>query len=102
MSQLATIEPVAGGICRPIRRAVVWWQAMILVILAIWLYHSVFIGMVLQWKEDPNFSHGFLVIPFSLLVVWRNRLGFRALASQPSSWGLLILTCALSGLVTWG
>jgi exosortase len=94
MSQLAAIEPVAGGLCRP-----VWWQALIMVILTVWLYSSIFSDMVVQWAKDPNFSHGFIVIPFALLVLWRNRLAFQALPSKPSSWGLLIVAFALCMLV---
>ncbi len=100
MSQLAAIEAVSGEVCRPVQRGALWWQALILVVLTIWLYSSIFSNMVFQWAKDPNFSHGFLVIPFSLLVVWRNRLTFRTLPSQPSSWGLLILAFALCMLLT--
>lgn len=47
-----------------------------------------------------NFSHGFLVIPFSLLVIWRDRFRFLAIPIKPSSWGLLIIVLALCMLVT--
>jgi exosortase len=99
MSELAAIEPVSGEVCRPVRRAAISWQPLILVVLTIWLYSSIFSNMVFQWAKDPDFSHGFLVIPFSLLIVWRNRLKFRALPRQPSSWGLLILAFALCMLL---
>lgn len=76
-----------------------WWQALILVVLTLCLYSSTLVNLVLQWGKDPNFSHGFFVIPFSLLVAWRDRRRYRAIACEFSSWGLLILILALCMLV---
>jgi len=99
MSQFATIESGDGEFCHP-RRAAVWWQPVILVVLTVWLYFSILSALILQWANDPNSSHGFFVMPFSLLVIWRNRFRFRALPIKPSSWGLVILAFALCVLVT--
>jgi exosortase len=95
MHQVATIAPIAGTDCRAAQRGASWWQTVILGILASWLYFSIFAGMVHQWAEDPNFSHGFAVLPFALLVIWRDRLRFRDLLDKPSSWGLLMVGFAM-------
>jgi exosortase len=51
--------------------------------------------LVVQWWQDANFSHGFFVPLFSLLVVWQSRAKLEALPHQPSSWGLLVIVFAL-------
>jgi exosortase len=28
-------------------------------------------GLAATWKEDPNYSHGFLVVPIALFILWR-------------------------------
>jgi exosortase len=95
MSQLANIELVASAVRHPPWQAKMWWQALILVLLTVWLYSSIFLELGLQWWRDPNFSHGFLVPPFIAFVLWRSRHSFLALPGRPSSWGLLILVFGL-------
>jgi exosortase len=99
MSQLVTIEPLAKVPSRLARQSMYWLQSLTLLSLTVWLYASIFTGMVRQWSEDPNYSHGFLVVPFSLFVFWRSRSRFQALPVNPSSWGLLVIAVAVFILV---
>jgi exosortase len=68
-------------------------------LLLTWLYASILFRLAGQWWHDPNFSHGFFVPAFSLLVLWRERSRLARLAPQPTMWGLPILIIALCTLV---
>lgn len=76
-----------------------WWQWLILILLTAWLYSSIFFRLALQWGEDPNFSHGFLVPVFSVFVLWRDRSRWLSLPLKPCSWGVLIMALSLTVLV---
>jgi exosortase len=70
-----------------------------LVVLIGWLYSSILYHLIGQWWQDPNFSHGFFVPLFSAFVVWQDRSRLARLPVIPSSWGLLIVACALFVLI---
>jgi exosortase len=76
-----------------------WWQAGILIVLIAWLYSSIIFHLILQWNNDPNFSHGFLVPGFSLFVLWRNRARLLRLPRTPSPWGFPLIAMSLAVLV---
>lgn len=63
------------------------------------LYRSILKDLVIQWWEDPNYSHGFLVPVFSGYLVWRRRERLRSLGSEPSWLGLPVLLLGLADLV---
>ncbi len=81
------------------RGRALWWQAAVLTLLVAVLYGKVAAALVLDWWKDPNFSHGFLVPPLSLFVVWLERKRLAALPVRPSWWGLLFVAGAMSILV---
>src|SRR5688500_2405492 len=72
--------------------------AAVTVLLAL-LYADVVRDMALQWWDDPNYSHGFLIPLFSAYVIWERREHLRALPSRGSSWGLVLLAGAMSLLL---
>lgn len=77
-----------------------WWgQVAILVLLIGVLYFDVIRRLVLQWVNDPNFSHGFFVPLFSGYVVWQRRRRLRELEVRPSWLGLVVMVVALATLV---
>jgi len=76
-----------------------WWPSLILLLLIAWLYWSILFHLAKQWSNDPNFSHGFFVPLFSLFVLWQDRKRLARQSCKPSSWGLLIVTFALSVLI---
>ena len=55
------------------------------------LYWKIVPALVIQWWDDPNYSHGFLVPLFSLYLVWRQRASLRALPRTGSALGILVL-----------
>jgi len=83
----------------PVPEAGGWyWIAagLLTVCLTVWLFGQTLGQLVTTWKTEPDYSHGFLVVPFALLTLWLRR------GSLPSSnrpgWGGLILIAAGFGL----
>jgi exosortase D (VPLPA-CTERM-specific) len=75
------------------------WQFAILGGILIWLYWSILGHLILQWWQNPNFSHGFFVPMFSAFVIWQERDQLARRPVRPSWWGLPILAFALCVLV---
>ncbi|MGK5065187.1 exosortase A [Janthinobacterium sp. LB3P112] len=70
-------------------------QALMLLLLAltavVLLYHATFWSMLELWSRSQTFAHGFLIVPISCWLAWRQRARLAALAPQPSRQGLLML-----------
>jgi exosortase len=60
------------------------------------LYAAVLGKLVHQWATDPTYSHGFLVPPIALFLVWQERDRLRHTASRPSAAGLLLIVISLA------
>jgi exosortase len=56
-----------------------------------WTYWPALAAMVQKWAEDPQYSHGFLVGPFVLFLLWTRRKQLPVRPWQPTSWGLALL-----------
>ena len=68
------------------------------------LYFPIAKRLVNQWRTDENFSHGWLVPPFSAYVLWEKRKQLAALPSRPAwsglavlGFGLLVLAAGVTG-----
>ena len=59
------------------------------------LYGGVIVGLVRAWVTNPDYSHGFLIIPLCLYFVWERRRRLAALDVRPSSAGLVIVAASL-------
>lgn len=82
-----------------LRSVIPIWQLVILSGLLLWLYWSTLAHLVMQWWNDPNFSHGFFVPLFSAFIIWHERARLTRLSPRPAWSGLLILICALCVLI---
>lgn len=67
----------------------------ILILLLGGVYWRILLNLMLQWWDDPNYSHGFLVPLFSLYIVWQERATLRTL---PRSGSLLGIPLMLGGI----
>jgi len=59
------------------------------------LYYPVLVQLALEWKNNANFSHGFLIPPLAAFLVWDRRHALGRLPLRPSNWGLVGLALAL-------
>ncbi len=75
-----------------------WLGVGVLAGLVLALYGPVLKLLVLQWWQDPNYCHGFLVPIFAGYVLWRNRRKWQGVPSEPSNSGLAIMLLALAML----
>src|SRR2546423_13569432 len=55
------------------------------------LYGLIFRDMLVQWWEDPNYSHGFVVPMFSGYVLWAKRESLRSLEPRGHPLGFILL-----------
>jgi exosortase len=58
-------------------------------------YWDVLVGLIRQWADDQNYSHGFLVLPLAAYFVYQRRSRFREAAIRPTAWGLVVISVGL-------
>jgi exosortase len=63
------------------------------------LYAEILVGMVFDWENDPNYSHGFIVPFISVYLIWERWSVLKSLPMQPNPWGALLLMMGLAILV---
>src|SRR2546423_1422080 len=102
MSTLVEVAPLVPRKQSGVFSTLASWQAAVLVLLLASLYSSILARLFTQWRNDPNFSHGFFVPLFALFVLWKNRERLKAIAPSPSWTGLILivggLLCLLLGV----
>ncbi|MFO0947401.1 MAG: exosortase/archaeosortase family protein [Planctomycetota bacterium] len=70
---------------------------LLLPLTLLWTYSSVFFRLIHTWTTDPDYSHGFLVLPVALYIAWSRR------SSRPALEGPAVGSLGLIGisLVVW-
>jgi exosortase len=70
----------------------------LLTVLIVLLNIKVFIELIGDWYRDDNYSHGFLIIPISIYLFYRqkDKLKFPAV---PNKWGMLFFIFGCLGLI---
>jgi exosortase len=63
------------------------------------LYYTVFKTIIVDWSNDPDFSHGFLIPFFSLFIVWQRTDELEKLEVTPNNFGILIMLIGLFFLI---
>ena len=71
-----------------------------LVGLLFWTYWPVLSGLVAQWWNEDDYSHGFLIPLVSLFLVWIKKDELLAMPFNPARSGFLILGLSLAVYVT--
>jgi exosortase len=61
-------------------------------------YGVVMISLAKDWATDPNYSHGFLVLPLAGYLVWERRRALAAARVRPSWSGFVVLLLGLGML----
>ena len=60
----------------------------------LWAYWPTLVDMVRQWVRQPDYSHGFLVLPIALFFLWSKRSRISADQVAPSMYGAVLLLFA--------
>ena len=55
--------------------------------------------LIYDWGHDDNYSHGFLIIPIAVYLVWERRDELLAARPSPSALGLVVVAVSLMMLV---
>ncbi|MDA0738679.1 MAG: exosortase/archaeosortase family protein [Nitrospirae bacterium] len=71
----------------------------ILLGLMVALYHEIFAGLLYDWDNDPNYSHGFIVPFMSAYFVYERWGQLRTLPIQPNMFGIPILILGVTMLI---
>ncbi|MCA1245497.1 exosortase A [Massilia sp. MS-15] len=58
------------------------------------LYFSTAASMVAIWNSSETFAHGYVILPISLALIWRQRAWFAQLPARPWAPGLVLLAGA--------
>lgn len=79
-----------------------WLQLSVTGVLLVVLYWRIFPDMVLQWKQDENYSHGFLVPLIAGYFFWQSWPELKNKVVAPNNWGFVVLVLGLLQLlVAW-
>jgi len=62
-----------------------------IVVLFALAYAPVCAALAAQWADDPNYAHGFFVIPMAAWLAWRRRHRYAAVSSSSSAVGIGLL-----------
>ncbi|WP_435022692.1 exosortase/archaeosortase family protein (plasmid) [Tundrisphaera sp. TA3] len=64
---------------------------VIAVVVAIWLAYTPNLQSLYKtWMNDPDYSHGFLVIPIALVIMWKSWPGLADRSPSLVGWGLVV------------
>jgi exosortase len=85
------VEPLPGRDELPGSYSIQLVSAFGILALAIALYAPIIYYMVLHWKVDDDYSHGFLIVPLAIYFAWPTFRKLRNTPLRPSWWGLLPL-----------
>ncbi|HXG11628.1 MAG TPA: exosortase/archaeosortase family protein [Gemmataceae bacterium] len=61
----------------------------------LWSYWPNIADMVKAWRTEPEYSHGFLVPLFALVLLWFRRSYLENATLRPSWWGLALIALAV-------
>ena len=94
---LHSAKNAVNGVTAP----ALWSQALPAVLLVIlWvllLYREAALGMVQIWWRSETFTHGFLVLPIVLWLIWRTRDSLAQKVPAPAGWVFLAVGIVLCG-----
>ncbi len=95
MDKTGTLGPSAAGLTsgRGLVAAVLAYC-----LLAGLLFHDTVVEMVSTWLRSDTYAHGFLILPISLWLVWRQRDKLAGAVARPRPWVLVLST---GGSLAW-
>jgi exosortase len=76
-----------------------WLPAIILAALVIYLYRHIAVKLVVDWRDLPDFSHGFLIPFFAAFLIWDKREKLRVIAIRPAWSGISLVALGVFTLL---
>jgi exosortase len=76
-----------------------WLPAIILAALVIYLYRHIAVKLVVDWRDLPDFSHGFLIPFFAAFLIWDKREKLRSIAIRPAWSGISLVALGVFTLL---
>ena len=96
--QAVSIAPTAVALRAMVSRT--YWTALLFAtgMLGLWLFGRTLRSLVQVWHTEPDYSHGYLVAPLAVLMLWMRRETMPAATTGPGwggvGWGGLALLAA--------
>lgn len=81
------------------RRTPGWTPLLILGVLTAILYRHIAVKLVTDWRDLPDFSHGFLIPFFAAFLLWDKREKLRTIPIKPSWSGIGLVVLGLFELL---
>jgi len=63
------------------------------------LYAKVLVDLWRNWERDPNYSHGFLILPIVAYLIWQRREQLWAVPSRPARIGMAVMLVSIGMLL---
>jgi exosortase len=73
-----------------------WGTAITVGLVSLWAYWPTFLWMEDQWRNEPDYSHGYLVFPLALALLYLRRDSFPVGKMRVGWGGVLLLLLAIS------
>jgi len=89
-------KPLDPALAGHLQRAK-WAGLAVLVVLFFWGYWPTIVELVRAWDREPDYSHGFLVVPLAAFVAWARRDWMPAVDPR-LAWGGLVLIVLAAGI----
>jgi len=91
-SKSHALVPVSSG-------AIEWAPIIILTVFLVFLYRHIAVKLVVDWRDLPDFSHGFLIPFFAAFLLWDKRHKLRSMPLAPSWAGVPVVALGLFELL---
>jgi exosortase len=72
------------------------WFAALAVASLLWAYAPTLAGLESSWAQKPQYSHGYLVPAFALVLLWLRRSQMEPASWRPSAWGFAFLVAGVA------
>ncbi|HRQ05459.1 MAG TPA: exosortase A [Nitrosomonas halophila] len=73
------------------QRGTAVWITLLTIVLVLWIYREVGGSIVATWLSSDTYAHGFLIVPFSLYMIWQRRHQLAAVDFRQNFWPVLLL-----------
>lgn len=73
-----------------------YWRAYLVLLFAsltvlVWIFRETATSLIALWQSSETYTHGFIIFPISLYLIWRERASLAAITPRPDTWPLLAL-----------